>query len=243
MQCQDCSENEAVVHLTQIVDNDVTTRHLCEACAAKKGIESGAALPLGTPGDFLSTMATGVGAGLPGMEDALDKDARSLFVDETASEILLRSVVDGGESGISEIKAKQLDGTKFDIQMSANCNRNSDGDIVGVVLSLVDISDRKRAETAERESERRRVMLESLGAACHHLGQPATILLANLGFLKGRVGPTDPAVKEVIDGSLEAMDRLGRILHRLNAVNEYKTTEYLQGLTGDAADQSRILDI
>jgi protein arginine kinase activator len=70
MQCQECGQNEAVVHLTQIVDTDVTTRHLCEACAAEKGIESGAALPLGTVGDFLSTMGKGVGAGFPGMEDA-----------------------------------------------------------------------------------------------------------------------------------------------------------------------------
>jgi protein arginine kinase activator len=70
MQCQQCNDNEAVVHLTQIVDNDVTTVHLCEACAAEKGIEGGAALPQGTVGDFLSTMGKGVGAGLPGMEDA-----------------------------------------------------------------------------------------------------------------------------------------------------------------------------
>ena len=61
MQCQECGQNEAVVHLTQIVDNDVTTRHLCEACAAEKGIESGAGLPQGTVGDFLSTMGKGVG--------------------------------------------------------------------------------------------------------------------------------------------------------------------------------------
>ena len=181
--------------------------------------------------------------GLPGLNDALDKDACTLFADEGAAQAMLQTVIDGGESGVSEIKAKQQDGTEFDIQVSANCNRNSDGDVVGVVLSFVDISDRKRAEDAERESERRRVMLESLGAACHHLGQPATVLLANLGFLKGRVGAIDPSVKEVIDGSLAAMERLGKILHRLNAVNEYKTTEYLQGLSGDDADQSRILDI
>jgi PAS domain S-box-containing protein len=181
--------------------------------------------------------------GLPGLNDALDKDACTLFADEGAAQTMLQTVIEGGESGVSEIKAKQRDGTKFDIQVSANCNRNSDGDVVGVVLSFVDISDRKRAEDAERESERRRVMLESLGAACHHLGQPATVLLANLGFLKGRVGAIDPSVKEVIDGSLAAMERLGKILHRLNAVNEYKTTEYLQGLSGDDADQSRILDI
>ena len=34
MRCDNCGEREAVIHLTQIVDNTVTTLHLCEQCAA-----------------------------------------------------------------------------------------------------------------------------------------------------------------------------------------------------------------
>lgn len=39
MQCDECGENEAVIHLTQIMDNKMGTYHLCEACAAEKGLE------------------------------------------------------------------------------------------------------------------------------------------------------------------------------------------------------------
>ena len=39
MLCDNCGENEAVIHLTQIVDNQMGTFHLCEACAAEKGLE------------------------------------------------------------------------------------------------------------------------------------------------------------------------------------------------------------
>ena len=39
MLCDQCGENEAVIHLTQIVDNQMGTFHLCEACAADKGLE------------------------------------------------------------------------------------------------------------------------------------------------------------------------------------------------------------
>ena len=35
MQCDQCKEREAVVHLTQIVEEQVTTQHLCERCAAE----------------------------------------------------------------------------------------------------------------------------------------------------------------------------------------------------------------
>ena len=140
------------------------------------------------------------------------------------------------------VKARRPDGSDFDVQVSAACSRNSDGDLVGLVFSFVDISDRKRAEDAERESEQRRVMLESLGAACHHLGQPATVLLANLGVLRSHFADADDSLMELIQGSLDAVDRLGKILHKLNAVNEYKTTQYLDDGNGTGS-QSRILDI
>ncbi|HUE77462.1 MAG TPA: UvrB/UvrC motif-containing protein [Longimicrobiales bacterium] len=39
MLCDHCGENEAVIHLTQIVDNEMGTFHLCERCAADKGVE------------------------------------------------------------------------------------------------------------------------------------------------------------------------------------------------------------
>ncbi len=37
MLCDNCGKNEAEVHLTQIVENEMATVHLCPACAAEKG--------------------------------------------------------------------------------------------------------------------------------------------------------------------------------------------------------------
>jgi protein arginine kinase activator len=58
MLCDNCGNNEAEVHLTQIVDNEMTTVHLCPACAADKGLDAGASknLPLS---DFLAQMGKG----------------------------------------------------------------------------------------------------------------------------------------------------------------------------------------
>jgi hypothetical protein len=134
-----------------------------------------------------------------------------------------------------------LDGVAFDVQISAARNRNADGESVGCVFSLVDISDRKRAEDAERELERRRVMLESLGAACHHLGQPATVLLANLGIIQKRWEIDDEVVMELVQGSITAAETLGDILHKLNTVNEYRTTAYLERPDGSDFPENRIL--
>lgn len=59
MLCDNCGNNEAEVHLTQIVDNEMTTVHLCPACAADKGLDAGTSsknLPLS---DFLAQMGKG----------------------------------------------------------------------------------------------------------------------------------------------------------------------------------------
>jgi protein arginine kinase activator len=62
MLCDNCGEREAAIHLTQIVDNTVTTMHLCEQCAADKGVETGASVAKFPLGDFLASLGKGGGA-------------------------------------------------------------------------------------------------------------------------------------------------------------------------------------
>ena len=53
MICRQCEERDAVVHLPQIVENAVPQVHLCEKCAAERGIETSVAIPKHPLGDFL----------------------------------------------------------------------------------------------------------------------------------------------------------------------------------------------
>jgi protein arginine kinase activator len=61
MPCENCGEREAVIHLTQIVNNTVTTTHLCEPCAAEKGVETGTPVAKFPLGDFLASLGKGGG--------------------------------------------------------------------------------------------------------------------------------------------------------------------------------------
>jgi protein arginine kinase activator len=62
MRCNQCGLNEAVIHLTQIVNNEMSTLHLCEPCAAAKGVEVGAPTPAPAPlTDFLAQIGKGIG--------------------------------------------------------------------------------------------------------------------------------------------------------------------------------------
>ncbi|HEU4474636.1 MAG TPA: UvrB/UvrC motif-containing protein [Gemmatimonadales bacterium] len=56
MPCDQCREREAVIHLTQIVNEQVTTLHLCERCAAEKGVESPSGVVKTPLGSFLAAM-------------------------------------------------------------------------------------------------------------------------------------------------------------------------------------------
>ncbi len=40
MLCDNCGERDAAVHLTTIVNNEVKQQHLCERCAAERGVET-----------------------------------------------------------------------------------------------------------------------------------------------------------------------------------------------------------
>lgn len=54
--CSECGSTEAVIHLTQIVDEEMSTRHLCEKCAAAKGLETGQSSANFPLSDFLAQM-------------------------------------------------------------------------------------------------------------------------------------------------------------------------------------------
>ena len=59
MLCEQCGQNEAVLHLTHIENNQMKSLHLCESCAAEKGLDTpqdDAPLPLT---DFLAKVNRG----------------------------------------------------------------------------------------------------------------------------------------------------------------------------------------
>ena len=56
MVCDNCRERDAVVHLTQIVDNAVSQIRLCEKCAAERGVETTVAGPKHPLADLLQAV-------------------------------------------------------------------------------------------------------------------------------------------------------------------------------------------
>ncbi len=160
-------------------------------------------------------------------EQLIGADAGSLFEDSGYMTGLIEDVMAVQNRWVNNVNARRSDGVIFPVRCSVACNRNSEGVVVGVVVALSDLTDQLRADKAQQESEQQRVMLESLGAACHHLGQPATVLLANLGLLERESGDMGADAVDLVEECVRAGELLADVMHRLNEFNEYKTTRYL----------------
>ncbi len=61
MECENCGEREASIHLTQVVNDQMSTFHLCDSCAAAKGLEPGVQSGNALLTDFLAQMGKGIG--------------------------------------------------------------------------------------------------------------------------------------------------------------------------------------
>jgi PAS domain S-box-containing protein len=170
------------------------------------------------------------------------RELNTLFTDAPRAQEMVRTVL-GGCNWTGEMLAQRADGSRVHVQVSAAGNRDADDRVLGMVLSFLDISDRKRAEEAERQTERQRVMMESLGAACHHLGQPSTVLLASLELIRKMKDADRSVVQELLDSSIEAADSLRLMLHELNELTEYRTKTYIESDDQKGSPGARILAV
>lgn len=175
--------------------------------------------------------------------ELLGHNVRELQVEATPVDTII-TMVREGKSWSGQALGRRRDNSKFHLQISAAGNRDVDEELIGMVFSFVDISDAKRAEEVQREAERQRVMVESLGTVCHHMGQPATVLLASLDVMQKIVPPDEkPAMKELITSSMAAAESLRDMLRELNSLTEYKTRPYLETQNKTAeSDDAMILD-
>ena len=87
----------------------------------------------------------------------------------------------------------------------------------------------KRHEV-ELGAERQRVMIESLGAMCHHVGQPATVISMCLDRLKNNPAPGE--VPLILAECETAFDSMSEILNQLRTTTQYVSEPYLQTAVG-----------
>ncbi|OVE75828.1 hypothetical protein BVX97_03170 [bacterium E08(2017)] len=113
------------------------------------------------------------------------------------------------------------------------------------IINAIDKCEMKRTIKNQREklldAERHRVMIESLATACHHLGQPATVISTYLEIMKQL--ETDDKMKDMLDQCTEAANGMADVLKQLREVNEYRTEPYLSDSGKPVADSGTLIEL
>ncbi|HIE11755.1 MAG TPA: PAS domain S-box protein [Kiritimatiellae bacterium] len=174
--------------------------------------------------------------GCRGSEALKGQPLQSVFENDYTVGAMMEQVVKAGGEWSGETTIRGEDGV-VTVEVTVAANRDSDGEMIGIVFSIMDISDRKRMEEARREAAEQRAMIASIGAACHHLGQPATVIVTNLELLKRYYEMVPPEVREILDSCMDAADTFGDILRRLNAATRFETEEYIARGGGSAGNE------
>lgn len=151
----------------------------------------------------------------------------NLWADPARARHMVDAIMDQSMEWRGDLVARRMDGRQVALHISAACNMDNEDEATGMVFSFVDISDRLRADAAVREAETREAMLASLAAACHHLGQPATVILTSLGLLKEQCKSDNEETTMLFQVAHEAALKLADLLRKLSATSEYRTTDYL----------------
>lgn len=176
-------------------------------------------------------------------EELLVKHVYQLWTDEALARRKVAELLEERRSWSDPLVARRVDGSTFPVQVAAACNLDTDNRLTGLVMSLVDLTDQKKAEEAMKETERHKAMLASLGAACHHIGQPATVLLTNLDLLSRRLQRSDPECNHLFEDTQQSARQIGDLLNTLNKMAMYRTTAYLENAVDPSSEGNVILDI
>jgi PAS domain S-box-containing protein len=79
-------------------------------------------------------------------EPLLGRDIRDFINDKAAADEIIEKVKEDPRTWMSEMSMKKEDGDDLFVQVSATCNRSSEGEALGIVFSFADITDYKQAQ-------------------------------------------------------------------------------------------------
>jgi len=178
-----------------------------------------------------------------GPEKVTGRALTELFAEPAVAGQTISANLSTNETWLGELRARRRGGEEFTVQITAALNRNANDELVGLVFSFLDVSDRQRANEAQQEADRSRVMIESFGTACHHLGQPATVLMANLDLLKQDSGSLSEGARQHLTDAIQAAEAIRELLQKLNAAVVYRPTPYNSPSDKASPPDNNILEI
>ena len=180
-------------------------------------------------------------------EEALGLDVATLLGDE-AARVCQRLISARPDEPYYDrsIAISRKGGETCDVSLSISTLREGEGAVLGLVLLMVDISERKRVlEALERErivAERDQVRSTLLAVAAHELRNPMASIKGILSFIRWRVAEGKPVhdMKNKIEVLEREIDRLSQILDEMQEA--FQVQEGRLGLAREPVDLGDLLE-
>jgi PAS domain S-box-containing protein len=180
-------------------------------------------------------------------ETVVGKRPDELIAPKDAAELmaLLRHVLETGKAERREVSGRTK-GTRWDYQVSVEPTRDQQGKIAGLTLAMIDVTERKQAEDALREADRRKD--DFLAVLSHELRNPLAPIMNSLFILDRAVPGGDQARRAhaVLDRQIAQLARLVDDLLDVTRITRNKITLQrqrleLNGLVRTTMDDHRSL--
>lgn len=161
----------------------------------------------------------------------LDYDLPGLDGIEILRLVLLRNpdqaVIMVTARGNEELAVEAMKSGAADYLVKGNLKREN------IDRALMRILERNRLRQVIRdqekrliEAERQRVMMQSIGATCHHFSQPVTSLLGRLEILLESSPPLNEKQLALINDSLACTRKMMDLLVQFQRIQDYRTVPY-----------------
>jgi PAS domain S-box-containing protein len=133
-----------------------------------------------------------------------------------------------------EAQVRCADGRHRDFLFTLAPIKNRQGQAIGSVSVLADLTERNRAAEDRLEKKKLEGVLETAGGVCHEFNQPVQALSGFLEIMALKT-ETDTDSLEYIHKAMAQIERMGDITAKLQRITHYETMAY--------ADKTRIIDI
>lgn len=154
-------------------------------------------------------------------ESVLAINARDFYVDPADREHLLARLHPGETVTNHEVQWRRADGTA--IWVLLNVRQTREGTSTWREGIAIDITDRKRAETAARETVALRTVAHLAKGAAHEINNPLTTVVGRLDMLAQRL-PEGSRERDLVAKARAASDRIKEIVTHMHHITRI---EYL----------------
>ncbi|MBO9622307.1 MAG: PAS domain S-box protein [Sphingomonas sp.] len=152
-------------------------------------------------------------------EEVTGRSLASFLTEASARQLRQKDwpeLIERGILGPHEYRAVTKDGRFLDVMAAAKVERDGEGNFLRVLGGLTDITERKRAEDALRQTQKIEAIGQLTGGVAHDFNNLLAVIVGNLELLRKRV-PDDPQISRLVESAFEGAQRGASLTQRLLA--------------------------